>query len=304
MPDLTILVPLDGSRPAEKALLLLTVLSPLKDLRVRLLAVAESDDSVPGNEETLREQSAGDYLNGIGERLRARYDFPVECVRRTGKPFVQILEEASDQDVNLILMTTHGRTSGQGDHLGSVADKVVRGAACPTLLIGPHAAVPLQIEQITVALDGSALAAEALPVAGALAQRLGSRIRLVRAVQYPLAVESDSIGTFAAGVIESLERTASLYLAEARLELETSPSVETAVLNGPPAQALLKDVKQNPPGLLVMTSHGHTGYIRWALGSVTDRMIRGPVPVLVLRPEAEVGKRLKPLISNATVTVE
>jgi nucleotide-binding universal stress UspA family protein len=295
MSDLTILVPLDGSKPAEQALLFLTALSALKDLRVRLLSVAESDAAVSGEEETAREQSAADYLNAVAERLRAKFGFPVESVRRTGRPYAEILEEASDQDVNLILMTTHGRTSGEDERLGSVADKVVRGAACPTLLVGPHAAVPLQVEQVTVALDGSALAAEALPVARALAQRLNARLRLVRAVQYPLAVNSDSIGSLAADVVESLERTAALYLSEAKLELETSLPVDTAVLTGRPAEALLADVKEHPPSLLVMTSHGHTGFIKWALGSVTDRMIRGPVPVLMLRPEHEVGDRLKPL---------
>ena len=295
MSDLTILVPLDGSKPAEQALLFLTSLSALKDLRVRLLSVAESDADVSGEEETAREQSAADYLNAVAERLRAKFGFPVESVRRTGRPYAEILEEASDQDVNLILMTTHGRTSGEDERLGSVADKVVRGAACPTLLVGPHAAVPLQVEQVTVALDGSALAAEALPVARALAQRLNARLRLVRAVQYPLAVDSDSIGSLAADVVESLERTAALYLSEAKLELETSLPVDTAVLTGRPAEALLADVKEHPPSLLVMTSHGHTGFIKWALGSVTDRMIRGPVPVLMLRPEHEVGDRLKPL---------
>jgi nucleotide-binding universal stress UspA family protein len=295
MSDLTILVPLDGSKPAEQALLFLTSLSALKDLRVRLLSVAESDADVSGEEETAREQSAADYLNAVAERLRAKFGFPVESVRRTGRPYAEILEEASDQDVNLILMTTHGRTSGEDERLGSVADKVVRGAACPTLLVGPHAAVPLQVEQVTVALDGSALAAEALPVARALAQRLNARLRLVRAVQYPLAVNSDSIGSLAADVVESLERTAALYLSEAKLELETSLPVDTAVLTGRPAEALLADVKEHPPSLLVMTSHGHTGFIKWALGSVTDRMIRGPVPVLMLRPEHEVGDRLKPL---------
>jgi nucleotide-binding universal stress UspA family protein len=210
-------------------------------------------------------------------------------------PYAEILEEASRQDVNLILMTTHGRTSIDPERLGGVADKVVRGASCPTLLIGPHASVPLQIQQITVALDGSRLAAEALPVAKSFAERLNSRLRLVRAVQYPSSLESDSIGSLATDVVESMDLTASLYLSEAKLELETSLPVDTAVLNGPPAEAILSDLKENPPDLLIMTSHGHTGFIRWALGSVTDRLIRGSVPVLVLRPADEVGERLKPL---------
>jgi len=295
MSDLTILIPLDGSKPAEQALSFLAALRPLQNLRVRLLAVAESDDTVSGEEETRREKVAADYLDEVSQRVKANYALPVECVRRVGKPYAEILEEADDPDVNLILMTTHGQKLTDPERLGGVADKVVRGASCPTLLVGPHASVPLQIQLITVPLDGSSLAAEALPAAKSLAQRLNSRIRLVRAVQYPLAVESDSIGSLATDVVESMELTASLYLAEAKLELETSQQVETAVLSGAPAEALLTDIKENPPGLVIMTSHGRTGFIKWALGSVTDRIIRGPEPVLVLRPSDEAGNRLKPL---------
>ncbi|HWC30133.1 MAG TPA: universal stress protein [Dehalococcoidia bacterium] len=302
MPNLTVLVPLDGSKAAEQALLYLRALSPLSNLRIRLLGVVESDGSVSGAEETAREHLVADYLEGVDRRLQGEFDRPIECVRRTGKPFVEILEEAADPTVNFILMTTHGRTSGKDDRLGSVADKVVRGATCPTLLVGPHASVPLVMEQITVALDGSALAAEALPVARALAERLNSRLRLVRAVEHPLSLESDTVGSLATDLVESLDLTASLYLSEAKLEMETRQPVETAVLSGPPAEALMMDVKQNPPSILIMTSHGHTGFIKWALGSVTDRLIRGPVPVLVLRPEHEVGNRMKPLASEPNQT--
>jgi nucleotide-binding universal stress UspA family protein len=95
-----------------------------------------------------------------------------------------------------------------------------------------------------------------------------------------------------------LTLAASRYLQEAARELDTPRPVETAVLSGPPAHALLADLKENRPDLVIMTSHGHTGFIRWALGSVTDRLIRGPVPVLVLRPIDEAGERLKPLMQR------
>lgn len=292
MSDLTVLVALDGSKPAELALSFLTALSPLENLRVRLITVAESDGSISGEEERQRERRATDYLDSIGQVVDAAYGLPVERIIRTGKPYAEILEEASSPDVNLILMTTHGRTIGDIERLGSVTDKVVRGAECPTLLVGPDASIPLKVEKITVPLDGSALAAEALPVARSLAERLGSSLRLVRSVQYPFSMESDSIGSLSKDVVESVEMPASLYLSEAELELETLQPVETVLLSGTPAEALLTDVRENPPDLLVMTSHGHTGFIPWALGSVTDRLIRGPAPMLVLRPTNQVGDRM------------
>jgi nucleotide-binding universal stress UspA family protein len=112
-------------------------------------------------------------------------------------------------------------------------------------------------------------------------------------VQPSASIDSDSIGGMPADVIDFAEQAASLYLSEAKLRLETQQPVEIAVLSGQPSQALLTDLKEHRPDLVIMTSHGHTGFVRWALGSVTDRLIRGPVPVLVLRPVAEAGQRLR-----------
>lgn len=294
MRNLTILIPLDGSKQAELALAYLKALEPLQELRVRLLAVAESDERTSAEEEARREGAIGDYLDDVTERTRANYEMPIDCVRRTGRPYEQILEEARRDEIDLLLMTTHGRTITDPERLGSVADKVIRGASCPTLLIGPHASVPLQIEQITLPLDGSALAAEALPVAQALAGKLGSRIRLVEAVEHP-PNDIDSVGSMTANVADALDASGSIYLEEAKAALQTGAPVETAVLAGPAAEALLTDLHEHRPDLLIMNSHGRTGFIRWALGSVTDRMIRGPVPVLVLRPQAEMGRRASSL---------
>lgn len=296
MSDLTVLVPLDGTKPAELALTFLKALQPLEP-RVRLLSVVDAGEDAAAEEEKRLLKLSSTYLEETATRLQERLGMEFECVQRTGRAHAEILEEAARQDVDVIVMTTHGRTSYDLERLGSVTDKVVRGASCPTLLIGPHAAVPTQIDLITVPLDGSRLAAEALPVAKAFAEKLGSRLRLVQAVQYPPA-ERETVGALAFDVIGSLELTASLYLSEAKLELETSQPVETAVLSGEPAQALLLDLKENRPDLVIMTSHGRTGFIRWALGSVTDRIIRGPVPVLVLRPTAEVGQRLRALLQR------
>ena len=207
-------------------------------------------------------------------------------MRRTGKPHEEILEEAGRGDIDLILMTTHGRTITEPDRLGSIADKVIRGASCSTLVIGSHASVPLRIDLITVPLDGSPLAAEALPVARALAEKLGCKLRLVEAVNH-VPYEFDSVASLGTEALEALNLSSSRYLESVRRELDTSAPVETAVLEGPPVAALMADLNEHRPDLVVMSSHGHTGFIRWALGSVTDRMIRGPVPVLVLRPRAE-----------------
>jgi nucleotide-binding universal stress UspA family protein len=291
MSDLTILIPLDGSKAAELPLTFVAALKPLADLRIRLLSVSE-----PGEHDDEPLKAAEAYIDGVCARTEAQYGVPVEGICLTGDPYAEVLEEARRPEVGILLMSTHGRSMSEDpERIGGVADKVIRGAPCPVLLVGPHASVPLKIDAITVPLDGSRLAAEAIPAAKALAERLGASIRLVQVVQAPASLDPDAVGSLAADVVESQALTAGLYLSEAKLELETSQPVETEVLYGLPAPALLEEVKENRPDLLVMTSHGRTGFVRWALGSVTDRLIRSNVPVLVIRPIEETGDRLKAL---------
>lgn len=291
MSDLTILVPLDGSKAAELPITFVAALKPLADLRLRLLSVSE-----PGEHDDEPLKTAEAYIDEVCAQTEAQYGVSVEGVCRTGDPSAEVLEEAGRPEVGILLMSTHGRSMSEDpERIGGVADKVIRGASCPVLVVGSHASVPLKIETITVPLDGSRLAAEALPAARALAELLGARIRLVQVVQAPASLDPDAVGSLAADVVESQALTAGLYLSEAKLELETSQPVETEVLYGLPGPALLQDVKENRPDLLVMTSHGRTGFVRWALGSVTDRLIRSNVPVLVIRPLEEAGDRLKAL---------
>jgi nucleotide-binding universal stress UspA family protein len=265
---------------------------------VRLVSIREAIEGEPAADTDRRLETTNVYLRSIAERAELQYQVPVEYVSRAGVAFAEIIAESAKQDVALLIMTTHGLTSFEPERLGSVTDKVVRGAACPVLLIGPRASVPLQIEQITVPLDGSELAAEALPVARAFAEKLNARLRLVRAVETVSTLEADSIGGLAVDIVNSLELMASLYLDEAKLELKMQQEVETEVLNGPPVPALLHDLKLNRPDLEIMTSHGRHGFIRWALGSVTDRIIRGSVPVLVLHPASAEGNKLATLLSS------
>ena len=57
---------------------------------------------------------------------------------RTGTPFVEIVRHAKENDVDLIVMGTHGRTGLVHALIGSVAEKVVRKAPCPVLTVRPE----------------------------------------------------------------------------------------------------------------------------------------------------------------------
>jgi nucleotide-binding universal stress UspA family protein len=59
----------------------------------------------------------------------------VKSIVKTGKPFVEIIETAADEDVDLIIIATHGHTGVEHILFGSTAEKVVRKAPCPVLTL-------------------------------------------------------------------------------------------------------------------------------------------------------------------------
>ncbi len=59
----------------------------------------------------------------------------VETIIKTGKPFVEINDTATEKDVDLIIIATHGHTGVEHLLFGSTAEKVVRKAPCPVLTL-------------------------------------------------------------------------------------------------------------------------------------------------------------------------
>jgi nucleotide-binding universal stress UspA family protein len=144
-----VLVPLDGSGYAEEVLTHAVALGELADASYTLVEVvvppfvvgapigtfpAHVDATLLSDART----AADAYLRGVAERLRKR-ELRVETLVAT-EPFTAgaILEQAERLGIDLIALTTHGRGGLGRLLLGSVADKVVRGATGPVLLYRPR----------------------------------------------------------------------------------------------------------------------------------------------------------------------
>ncbi|HEU4994581.1 MAG TPA: universal stress protein [Gemmatimonadaceae bacterium] len=135
--------------------------------------------------------------------------------------------------------------------------------------------------RILVPLDGSALAAQALPVAGAIAKQRNGRIDLL------LVHVLGPIATYAAMARVQEPRTIEEeYLARTadRLAHDSGVSVSYAVLPGNEVDIICSRARQLDANLIVMTTHGRTGFSRAWIGSVADAVVReSPVPVLLVR---------------------
>jgi nucleotide-binding universal stress UspA family protein len=160
-------------------------------------------------------------------------------------------------------------------------------------------------EKVLVPLDGSELAEAVLPFVAELSERCAAEIILLRVVPVPhdtatAAVYQPSMslpGTAEDEVVarhpiyreqemESAraETVRSLARAKERLS-KVAEQVRVEVVFGRPAKRIVDFAEKEKVDLIAMSSHGRTGFGRWVVGSVADRVLRATaVPILLIRP--------------------
>lgn len=138
-----ILVPLDGSELAERALdHATTILKPHGQIT---LVYVLDEINEPFNRYTVTdmqlmreniEENAAAYLEKVGDRLR---DEAFTTKRRVeyGNPADRIVQVAAEDNVDVIVMSTRGRSGFSRWIMGSVTQKVLTAARCPVFVIPP-----------------------------------------------------------------------------------------------------------------------------------------------------------------------
>jgi len=71
------------------------------------------------------------------EKVTKKIDIPVRKITRTGIAFVEIIDYIKEENIDLVVMGTHGRSGIEHILIGSVAEKMVRKSPCPVLTIRP-----------------------------------------------------------------------------------------------------------------------------------------------------------------------
>lgn len=138
-----ILVPLDGSSFAEEALPYARELAACDNAEIILARVDEPYEPPPGSFVAATaipevvQLAAGEYLEQIVSRLQLA-GLRVSSAVLDGKVHEALLKFAKSEGVDLIVMSTHGRTGLSRLLMGSVAEQVVHGAHCPVLLVRPQ----------------------------------------------------------------------------------------------------------------------------------------------------------------------
>jgi len=211
----------------------------------------------------------------------------------------EIVDYAEKENVSLIIMATHGRTGIRRWTLGSTADKVVRAAKCPVLLIRANIDVikKVKLGELLVPLDGSKQSETVLPHVESLAYRLKTEVTLLHVVMplYQVYTAAESIGYYGGmGMVrvlyteeqmKQLKASAESYLQKVNSRL-MDEGIKTShkVLVGSTGEEIIKMADEIAADMVAMSTHGESGFSRWEHGSIADKVLRaGNTPLMLVR---------------------
>jgi nucleotide-binding universal stress UspA family protein len=295
------LVLLDGSKMAEVVFSYARELSGRLGLDLDLLHVCNTEEA-----QQLPMRQA--YIEHMAEILKAQSQeicnqAEVKTAKKTiqargkvvvGYPAEEILKYAGENKIDLVMLATHGRSGIRRWGLGSVTDKVIHEADVPVWLVPAslhegilYDKIPKRI--ILVPLDGSKLAEEVIPHVIALAKQRGvdTKIMLVN-VSKPITPKlSEEDKSLIGEDVTSLKTTGELYLKTVVKRFEDAGlNAEAEQLVGDPAEEIVRYAATYEPRMIVMSTHGRSGFSRFVFGSVTENVLRRlqKTPLFLVRP--------------------
>lgn len=293
-----VLVPLDGSELAEVAIGYAKELAIKCGAEIALLHVCHTIDS------HLRNTNLA-YLEHHAEVLRQDLreagleTAQVDSVVVIGDPATEILSYAEQNNVSLIVMTTHGRSGLTRWIRGSVADNVVRHSQIPVRLVrssipGELVGGELPERRILALLDGSALAEQVLPYVASHSKMFNAQVTLLRVCEASFITSDYPEASMQLSWEEHVERIRTLerqqcrsYLEDMKKDLEDQGlgvTSESILSEARPVQEIIGYIAKDPPDLVALTTHGRSGVMRWSMGSLADRLLHEvSTPLLLIR---------------------
>jgi nucleotide-binding universal stress UspA family protein len=291
----TLVVPLDGSELAERAVPYAIRLAEASHARIVLMQAAHAVPSASlEGADAIAEAHL--YLDRMAERLSGQVD-AVSTTVLHGEPTDKILETIDAFNADGVVMTTHGRTGF--DHLlhGSVTEALLARSSVPVFVVyarpGEAPAPPFSPERARLLVPQNESEFDA-PAVQAAVNMLGfhGQIVLVTVVAPPEHVIFDESGRHVLAYLDQQEevlmRKAREYLTEvAKLLREASApiDVEVEVRLGDPASGIAMAALDTHADMIVMATHGRTGVQRAMLGSVAGAVLRTAcTPVVLVHP--------------------
>jgi nucleotide-binding universal stress UspA family protein len=292
-----ILVPLDFSRASMHALDYATALAEQFKAQIHLVHVQMPDEAcaMPSAGHLMRECAESvtflhQKLAGITTERRPQF-WPENCHIRNGHAYKEICDLARELNIDLIALASRGNTGLKRLVLGSTAERVVRFSACPVLVVHQRkekvldrSAKNFRIRKILAPVDFSQCSMAGVMYAGFMAKEFDAELRLFHLVQLPARAVIDRLSP-------EVVNTGRSKLPGARLEMEAfrqldflrGVKVDVQIQTGHSIKEIYAETKSPDVDLVVISTHGRSGFNRMLLGSVAEHVVRyAECPVLVV----------------------
>jgi len=292
-----ILIPTDFSRCAEQAFTHAIYFaekyqSELHILNVNTLfeeyAEFTSNISSANDIRKMAEDSINKQINKMVDNVALENLEIIKCQKRGISAATTILEYSLDNDIDLIVMGTHGRRGLGHLFLGSVAEEVVRFSTCPVFTIREEDE-PKPIEQfknILVPIDFSDRSYISIKYAKEIAKLYNSKLQLLHVIEdafppiYSL-LGNMSIYNLVPDIVAKTKERLEVVFNETN---ESNLKHENYIVNGHAAKDILNFAKTHNTNLIVIATHGLTGIEHFLIGSVAEKVVRmAPCPVFTTK---------------------
>jgi nucleotide-binding universal stress UspA family protein len=292
-----ILVPLDGSPLAECVLPHVTAFAKVFNSQVTLLQILEQPYSpavaraIDPLEWQLVKAEADAYLNEITTRLKCSGLKVKSCIEE-GQAAERVIHFAHQNDNNLIILSSHGRSGLSDWNVSSVIQKISLRAYTSVLIVRAYQSLNSELadqgyRQLLVPLDGSQRAEVVLPATKVISQYYRSKILLAHLACKPVMhsrlpltpAETELVNQ----MIDHNRKWTAKYLEEIRSYsmLETDSYIH--IIEG--GYTELHDlVEAEGVDLVLLSAHGESGNLRWPYGSVAlNFIVYGTTPLLIVQ---------------------
>ena len=295
-----ILFPTDFSRCAVQALDHALFLAKYCQARLHIihaLVLHQDDPHNPAyhfpDQKELHEKLGNIARESMGSNLRASKENSeeVRVITKELRGFTAaevILRYADANDIDLIVMGTHGRRGLDYLFLGSVAREVVREASCPVYTIreSETAKLPSQIDTILSPVDFSDHSGTAVSVAKEAAKLYNAKLQLLHIIEDRIHPAFYDAGQEAVWKLQADIAGRSQKVMKRIFTESPGPGVqaEFKVISGHVVHEILEYAQKNGIDLIVIATHGLSGLKHFLLGSVAEKVIhRARCPVLLVK---------------------
>jgi nucleotide-binding universal stress UspA family protein len=310
-----IVLPLDGSKLAESVLPHAVTLSKAFNSKLTLLRVVYQEEKANQHrminpiEWQMRKSEADAYLQSVQKRLKG-VDLESEIHVIEGRPAEQIIEFAKREHVELLILSSHGKSGPSAWNINSTVQKVLLRAFMPVMIIRAYQEEPSDLDGVSykrlfLPMDGSKRSECILPLAESICKLQNSQVFLTHIVEEPKLPRqtpiTEEVKTLIEKLLEINIEEAENYFSKILRQFPKG-NVEIIIESSKdPTVTLHTLIDRKQIDLVLLSAHGYSGENQWPYGKIALNFIAyGTTPLIIIQDlkENEIEKTLAELYAE------